>query len=824
MNNRSILKKFGIKENENLTRSQGQFKMNPHPSEQDFDMTNYKLVQKRKFNMNKDNMLTEENEEMYQTDLFSGDVEEKTAEVAFSLHVVYISEDGEILDDMDSDKAQNFTITYTTKEDLIEKLKKEVTKKYNVKLEDLEVRDDNLFDSEEISFESSFTRKDYTEIYIWNFQLYRDNDKGLFETDISPEKRSYDELDAKERHTYKNSKARKSLDQEYDLLDKAYDSKYESILSNFGIKKEEKLNVAKFLQSNSDLINYEYLKDMYAEPEGEFKSFNSEDLFTDEASKYLSKEQMEAISNKMTIALHSLREELENSGEDQPTLIKWYKNTNNILREISRLLQNDSEVIEYNSREIRKEDVMVPRKKYARIMYNIDTYSKNNKGEYTHLDSSDQETSTITYTTEKDLISQIEDKIPKYYGYSSEEFILKDFWLNDFENEMEVVLTKEDTNEEGEEILEKLNVTVYDPDGESIFDELLDYNSDEFPEEYYDNFEESKEHPGFEKTAEHMAHQQHIPYKNARAELAAAAHNASNAARKLNPNINKVKGETMLNKLENNTRNMYKSESKKIQNKEKSLTKKQCMSEKYGDDWNGEEFVQEKPVRTAAGEVVKKEPTEKVKKQWAEKPVAKIKNPGKSASLPLKVMLRGALDADIKEDKNGDLLISSMEYFEPESLARGIKSLIVKSKEPRIKEVADSIEVEAIPMHGLSRDELRKMNREGNKMENDNKLTESYIRECIVSGKIVSLKALNGLKSLKKEGSDGEETTDNTGGNIRIVPGNAYIVFEKGSYNNVSRRKEVTRGIALNVFGKKCIINHKPYNIQDYYFLPLDSN
>ena len=248
------------------------------------------------------------------------------------------------------------------------------------------------------------------------------------------------------------------------------------------------------------------------------------------------------------------------------------------------------------------------------------------------------------------------------------------------------------------------------------------------------------------------------------------------------------------------------------------------MSEKYGDDWNGEEFVQEKPVRTAAGEVVKKEPTEKVKKQWAEKPVAKIKNPGKSASLPLKVMLRGALDADIKEDKNGDLLISSMEYFEPESLARGIKSLIVKSKEPRIKEVADSIEVEAIPMHGLSRDELRKMNREGNKMENDNKLTESYIRECIVSGKIVSLKALNGLKSLKKEGSDGEETTDNTGGNIRIVPGNAYIVFEKGSYNNVSRRKEVTRGIALNVFGKKCIINHKPYNIQDYYFLPLDSN
>lgn len=44
----------------------------------------------------------------------------------------------------------------------------------------------------------------------------------------------------------------------------------------------------------------------------------------------------------------------------------------------------------------------------------------------------------------------------------------------------------------------------------------------------------------FERVAEGMARKQHEPVKNARAELADASRNASPAAKRANPNLNKV--------------------------------------------------------------------------------------------------------------------------------------------------------------------------------------------------------------------------------------------------------------------------------------------
>jgi len=49
-------------------------------------------------------------------------------------------------------------------------------------------------------------------------------------------------------------------------------------------------------------------------------------------------------------------------------------------------------------------------------------------------------------------------------------------------------------------------------------------------------------HPGFAKVAAGMAKKQNISKKEASAELAASTRKASKAARKKNPNLNKVKG------------------------------------------------------------------------------------------------------------------------------------------------------------------------------------------------------------------------------------------------------------------------------------------
>jgi len=52
----------------------------------------------------------------------------------------------------------------------------------------------------------------------------------------------------------------------------------------------------------------------------------------------------------------------------------------------------------------------------------------------------------------------------------------------------------------------------------------------------------SKTHPGFKAVQAKIAKQEGIPAKNAGAILANASRNASPAAKKANPNLNKVKG------------------------------------------------------------------------------------------------------------------------------------------------------------------------------------------------------------------------------------------------------------------------------------------
>lgn len=52
----------------------------------------------------------------------------------------------------------------------------------------------------------------------------------------------------------------------------------------------------------------------------------------------------------------------------------------------------------------------------------------------------------------------------------------------------------------------------------------------------------SKKHPGFEAVAERIAAKQHIPLKEAKAELAASTRHASASAHKANPRLNRVKG------------------------------------------------------------------------------------------------------------------------------------------------------------------------------------------------------------------------------------------------------------------------------------------
>jgi len=52
----------------------------------------------------------------------------------------------------------------------------------------------------------------------------------------------------------------------------------------------------------------------------------------------------------------------------------------------------------------------------------------------------------------------------------------------------------------------------------------------------------AKAHPGFKSVAKGIAKKEGIPMKNAGAILASAARNASPAAKKANPRLNKVKG------------------------------------------------------------------------------------------------------------------------------------------------------------------------------------------------------------------------------------------------------------------------------------------
>lgn len=52
------------------------------------------------------------------------------------------------------------------------------------------------------------------------------------------------------------------------------------------------------------------------------------------------------------------------------------------------------------------------------------------------------------------------------------------------------------------------------------------------------------DHPGFQAVQQHMADMQGIPVAEAGAELAASSRNASPAAKKANPRLNRVKGKS----------------------------------------------------------------------------------------------------------------------------------------------------------------------------------------------------------------------------------------------------------------------------------------
>ena len=52
----------------------------------------------------------------------------------------------------------------------------------------------------------------------------------------------------------------------------------------------------------------------------------------------------------------------------------------------------------------------------------------------------------------------------------------------------------------------------------------------------------SSAHPGFKAVSQHIASSEHIPLKNAKAILAVKSRNASKAAKKANPRLNRVKG------------------------------------------------------------------------------------------------------------------------------------------------------------------------------------------------------------------------------------------------------------------------------------------
>ena len=52
----------------------------------------------------------------------------------------------------------------------------------------------------------------------------------------------------------------------------------------------------------------------------------------------------------------------------------------------------------------------------------------------------------------------------------------------------------------------------------------------------------AKKHPGFKVVQKQIASKEGIPMKNAGAILANSSRNASKAAKKKNPNLNKVKG------------------------------------------------------------------------------------------------------------------------------------------------------------------------------------------------------------------------------------------------------------------------------------------
>ena len=95
---------------------------------------------------------------------------------------------------------------------------------------------------------------------------------------------------------------------------------------------------------------------------------------------------------------------------------------------------------------------------------------------------------------------------------------------------------------------ECIKCTVYENSMEEAYDDLPKNKHMGMGLETDDHFYEGGEHEGFAKTASHIAHQEHIPEKNAAAILANAGRKASAKAHRENPRLNKIKGEAMESK------------------------------------------------------------------------------------------------------------------------------------------------------------------------------------------------------------------------------------------------------------------------------------
>lgn len=91
-------------------------------------------------------------------------------------------------------------------------------------------------------------------------------------------------------------------------------------------------------------------------------------------------------------------------------------------------------------------------------------------------------------------------------------------------------------------------------------------------------------------------------------------------------------------------------------------------------------------------------------------------------------------------------------------------------------------------------------------------LTSKYISEA---------KAKYALIPLHEDNSD--ESLGNMEGNVRIIPGSFYRVFELKGFGK-GNRKLIASGIAKNVKGDTVMINGKMFKLSDYYFQALDAN